>query len=281
MDIILHTIWTISRSIILIALATYGGMAAIMYFRQSSFVYYPVHGISATPADIELSYDDIVFQAEDGVKLTGWYIPSVQPGKVLLFCHGNGGNISDRLDTIEIVHRLGLSMFIFDYRGYGKSENKPDEKGTYRDAEAAWRWLVNERGVSPDDIIIMGRSLGGAIAAWLAVKYPPKACIIESAFTSARDMGAEMYPWLPVRFVSRFRYTTIDYLKELICPVLIVHSPDDDIIPYHHGKRLFEAAHAPKEFLEIAGSHNDGFLVTGKRYTDGLGRFISLYVGEK
>ncbi len=281
MDIILHTVWTISRSIILIALAVYGGMLAILYFRQSRLVYYPVSDISATPADIGLSYDDIVFQAEDGVRLTGWYIPSVKPGGVLLFCHGNGGNISDRLDTIEIVHRLGLNMFIFDYRGYGKSAGKPDEKGTYLDAEAAWRWIVNEKGVSPDDFIIMGRSLGGAIAAWLAVKHPPKACIIESAFTSARDMGAEMYPWLPVRFISRFRYATIDYLKELACPVLIVHSPDDDIIPYHHGKRLFEAAHAPKEFLETAGAHNDGFLVAEKRYTDGLGGFISLYTGEK
>lgn len=280
MDILIHHILTIVRSIIIFALVVYIGIAVLLFVLQSRLVYLPLRTITATPASLRLAYEDVTFEAGDGVKLSGWFVTAEQSRGVVLFCHGNAGNISHRLESIEIFHRLGLSVFIFDYRGYGESEGKPGENGTYLDAEASWRWLVENQGISPDSIIIFGRSLGGAIAAWLAKEHPPKALILESAFTSIRDMGADLYPWIPIRFISRFHYTTVVYLKEITSPVLVIHSPQDDIIPYSHGQRLFETANEPKEFFKISGSHNEGFLLTGKRYEKGLDSFISRYARE-
>jgi len=199
---------------------------------------------------------------------------------VILFCHGNAGNISHRLESIQVFHRLGLSTFIFDFRGYGQSEGRPTEQGTYLDAEAAWHYLVRERQMSPTEIIIFGRSLGGSIAAWLAQDHTPKALIIESTFTSVRDIAAELYPYLPVRWLCRFNYNAMDYLHQLNCPVLIVHSRDDEMISFSHGRRLFETANEPKEFLEIMGTHNEGFMTSAKRYEDGLDSFISKHAGK-
>ena len=168
-----------------------------------------------------------------------------------------------------------MDVFIFDYRGYGQSEGKPSESGTYRDAEAAWQYLVEERKVDPNRIIIFGRSLGGAVATWQARNHTPVALILESTFTSVPDIGAKYYPFLPVRLLSRFKYDTAEYLKGVNCPVLIVHSPDDEMMPFSHGQRLFEIAKEPKGFLEISGSHNEGFIISGKRYEEGLNAFIS------
>ena len=134
--------------------------------------------------------------------------------------------------------------------------------------------------MSPNEIVIFGRSLGGSIAAWLAKDIKPKALIVESSFTSVRDIGAELYPYLPVRLLSRFDYNTLDYLGQVKSPILIVHSQDDELIPFNHGRRLFEAANEPKEFLQITGTHNEGFVISGKYYEDGLGSFISKYVGK-
>ena len=275
MDIISHNIWSISRSIILIAAGVYLGITAFVFLFQARLVYFPSRDITATPGDIGLDFENAIFTAGDGIKLSGWFIPAGQSKGMVLFCHGNGGNISDRMETIGILNRLGLSTFIFDYRGYGESGGRPDEYGTYLDAEAAWNWLMEKRGVQPEMIVIMGRSLGGAVAAWLASKHSPSALIIESSFTSIRDMGAELHPWLPVKLLSRFDYCTVDYLKKITCPVLVIHSPEDDLVPFSHGRRLYEAAGEPKEFLEITGSHNEGFLITGKQYEEGLDDFIS------
>ena len=130
----------------------------------------------------------------------------------------------------------------------------------------------------PDKIIIFGRSLGGAVASWQARNHKPGALIIESTFTSVPDLGAKVYPFLPVKLISRFKYDTEGYLEGVNCPVLIVHSPDDEMMPYKHGQRLFEAANEPKEFLKISGSHNEGFIISGKLYEEGLDAFISKYL---
>ncbi|MFC1902025.1 alpha/beta hydrolase [Chloroflexota bacterium] len=212
---------------------------------------------------------------EDKVKLSGWFIPIEGASGVVLFCHGNAGNISHRLESIEIFHRLGLNVFIFDYRGYGRSEGKPSEIGTHRDVEAVWQYLVEERQVSPNRIVVFGRSLGGAVAAWLAHKYTPAILILESSFTSVPDIAGKLYPYLPVRLLSRFKYNTAEYLDEVDAPVLIVHSREDETMPFSHGKRLFERARGPKEFLEISGTHNEGFITSGKHYEEGLNAFIS------
>jgi len=194
---------------------------------------------------------------------------------VILFCHGNAGNISQRIDTFKIFSRLGFSTFIFDYRGFGNSIGVPTEKGTYLDADGAWNYLINTRNVKPEEIIIFGRSLGGAIAAYLAQKYQPRALVIESSFTSALDMAVSMYNWLPVKLLTRFKYNTLERLKDINCPVLIIHSPDDLTIPYNHSQTLFETANPPKKFLRIKGDHLEGFLKSKTVYMQGLRDFFT------
>jgi hypothetical protein len=263
---------------ILIPIGTvYLGLALMLVLFQSQFVYFPERTMIGTPQHVGLSYDAVSFEVADGMRLSGWFIPAEKSRGVILFCHGNGGNIYHRLDYLEIFHRLGLSTFIFDYRGYGQSEGKPTEKGTYQDGEAAWRYLVEKRQIAPTDIILFGESLGGAVVSWLAQHYTPRALILQSTFTSVPDIGAKVYPYLPVRLLSRFNYNTLEYIQRVHSPVLIIHSPEDEIIPFYHGRRLFEAAREPKEFLEITGDHNEGFLISGNRYEDGLNRFISKY----
>jgi len=252
--------------------------SVFLYFYQSRLIYAPSRNVSKTPEAIGLGYRDVTLVTGDGIRLSGWFVPAERTRAAVLFCHGNAGNISDRLDTIAVLNRLGLSALVFDYRGYGASGGEPSENGTYLDAEAAWRWLVENTGIDPGEIVIMGRSLGGAVALRLAVKHPPKALIVESSFTSIHDMGSELYPWLPVKLLARYNYPAIEYIERIKCPVLVVHSPEDDVIPYEFGRRLFEAAEEPKEFLEISGNHNEGFLTSGEKYVEGIDRFISKYV---
>ena len=278
MEFLAHNIWSVVRSIIFLVLAVYTGMTIFLYFFQSRMIYYPYSTIEMTPRDRGLTYEEVFFEARDGVKLCGWFIPAQQARGTMLICHGNAGNISNRLETIKLFNRLGLSIFIFDYRGYGKSEGKTDEPGTYADAEAALMWIAEKQTLSHRDIVLFGRSLGGAVAGWLAREYMPKALILESVFTSIPDMGANLYPWLPVRLLAKFRYRTIDYIREVKSPVLIIHSPKDELVPFSQGIQLFEAAHEPREFLEITGNHNEGFLLSGTLYSAGLDAFISRYV---
>lgn len=264
-------LWGVLR----IALSVYVILIVLAVLFQSHFIFFPDRHVEATPAKIGLTYEEVVFPTADGAILSGWFIPAENPKGVLLFCHGNAGNISHRLDSLMLFHHLGLSSFIFDYRGYGRSQGKITEKGTYADAEAAWNYLVRVKDTSPAEIIVFGRSLGGAVASMLARHHRPKCLIVESAFTSIPDIAARIYPFLPVRIITRFTYPTIENITDVRCPVLIIHSRDDEIIPFDHGERLFEAAREPKEFLEIRGSHNEGFLVSGQRYRKGLESFIS------
>jgi len=258
-----------------VVLGTYAGLCLILFGCQSSMVYYPNRNISSTPEQLGLSYESIAFATADGKELHGWFIPAANAKAVVIFCHGNAGNISHRLDSIGIFHDLGLSTFIFDYRGYGNSRGRPSEKGTYRDVEAAWRYLTETRQVRPDTIVVFGRSLGAAVAAWMARTQTPKALILESAFFSFCDVAAHHYPYVPVRLLARFDYDTAGHVRRVKCPVLIVHSPNDEIIPFSHGKRLFEVAKEPKQFLEIIGGHNEGFIISGRRYRNGLARFLA------
>jgi fermentation-respiration switch protein FrsA (DUF1100 family) len=255
----------------------YGLLVAFVYLRQAKMLYFPTRQIEASPADIGLPFDEITLRTPDGLKLSAWYIPAENAKGFLIFCHGNAGNISHRLDSIRIFHQLGLNVLIFDYRGYGRSEGEPTEKGTYLDAEAAYDFLVNTQGAAPSRIIIFGRSLGSAVAAELAVRRSAGALIIESGFTSVPDLGKKLFPHMPVRLISRFHYATIEKVGRQGLPKLFIHSPDDEIIPYAQGRKLFEVAAGPKEFLAIRGGHNEGFLISGDIYRSGLRRFISEY----
>lgn len=266
---------------IVVILLVCAGFVALFGIFQSKLIYFPSPVVEATPRQIDLYYEDIYFESADGIRLSGWYIPAKEERGSILFCHGNAGNISHRLDSISIFHRLGMSVLIFDYRGYGRSEGKPCERGSYLDALAAWQFLVEKKHVPNEKIAIFGRSLGGAIAAWLAKEHTPGGLILESTFTSIVDIASDLYPYLPVKWLARFRYNALDYVSSVKCPVLIAHSRDDDIIPFEHAERLFKVAEEPKYFLEMKGSHNDGFIVSGRIYSDGLNSFLAKYFDRK
>jgi hypothetical protein len=259
----------------------YAMLVAFVYLRQAKMLYFPSTQIESTPASIGLSFDEITLRTADGLNISAWYIPAQQPKGFLIFCHGNAGNISHRLDSIRIFHDLNLSVLIFDYRGYGKSEGEPTEKGTYLDAEAAYDFLVKVKGVAPSGIVIFGRSLGSAVAAELAMRRRAGALIIESGFTSIPDLGEKFFPHMPVRLITRFHYATINKVGKLGLPKLFIHSPDDEIIPFTQGQLLFATASEPKEFLTLTGDHNGGFLLSGDRYIKGLEKFILKYFGSE
>jgi len=254
--------------------AIYVGLSAFLFFAQSRLIYSPTSEIVATPDQIGLSYKSVSFKAPDGIRLSGWFIPAESPGGVVIFCHGNAGNISHRLESIDIFHGLRLSTFIFDYRGYGASEGTPSEEGSYLDAKGAWNYLIEHEGLDPFDIILFGRSLGGAVASCLAREHTPKALIIESAFTSVSDLAGELYLFLPTKLLCRYKYDTLAAIREVHCPVLIVHSQEDRIVPFRHARKLFDAANDPKVFLEISGSHNEGFITSSSVYLNGLKSFL-------
>ncbi len=264
-------------SIVSVFAIGYAVLAAALFFYQPNLLYFPdmpTREIEATPGDIGLEFEALTLTTRDDEQLDAWFIPADPARAVVLFCHGNAGNISHRLESIRLFHELGLSVLIFDYRGYGQSTGKPTEKGTYRDADAAWDYLVEQRGISAEHIILFGRSLGASIAADLATRQSAAVVVLESAFTSVPDIAAKLYPWLPVRWLSRYQYDTRKKLASIHSPVLIVHSRDDEIISYSNGEQLFEAAREPKQFLPLRGGHNDGFLVSGKDYIRGLDTFI-------
>lgn len=262
------------------AVIVYIIFVGVLFVFQSRLIYFPERDLTADPSDIGLEFEAVTLAASDGVALSAWFIPSEESRGTVLFCHGNAGNISDRLDSLLIFNRLGLDVLIFDYRGYGESQGTPDEAGTYRDAEAAWRYLLETRGVDPSRIIVFGRSLGGAVAAWLAERHDPAMLILESSFVSLADIGGRVYPFLPIGLILRHRYETAAYLAGVSSPVLVVHSFDDETMPYDQGLRLFQAALDPKRLLEISGSHNQGFVTSDAVYRDGLEDFIAGYLGE-
>ena len=264
---------------VIIALAiAYLAASIFLYFNQENMLYFPdmpLRSLHATPSSIELDYETITLKTHDGIALDSWFVPAKNSKGTILFCHGNAGNISHRLHSIEQFHQLGLSVFIFDYRGYGNSEGSPSEQGTYIDAKTAWDHLTNEMNIPDNDIIIFGRSLGSAIATELATKTSPKTLIIESSFTSVPDIASHHYSLFPVRLLSRYTYPTEENIQKVSAPILVIHSPDDEIIPYELGKQNFDKAAQPKYFLEIKGGHNDGPIVTGKAYSDGILQFLS------
>jgi len=264
------------KIIIALALFYIAAMIAI-YFAQALFIYapnIPTRELSSTPADIGLAFEEVTLRTADNEKLHGWFIPAVstnnQLEKTVLFMHGNAGNISHRLETIRIYHQLGLNFFIFDYRGYGQSTGNTSEAGTYLDAAAAWDYLIGEQNLDAEQIIIAGRSLGGGIASELANNVTPAMLILESTFTSMPDASKKHYPFMPISIILKHRYETLNKLKNISCPIVIVHSRNDEVIPFSHAEINFERANQPKKFIELRGGHGNGFLLSKRDYVAGL-----------
>lgn len=268
-------------SLVLVVSALFLGLMLLLFVFQEKMVFFPGKRLSDTPEAAGLHYEDVYLVTDDDIKIHGWYVPHPDAQATLLFFHGNAGNLSHRLESISIFHDIGLAVFIIDYRGYGRSEGRPTERGTYRDAMAAWNYLVGERRLRPDEIIVFGRSLGGAVAAALAAKVTPAAVILESTFTSIKDLGKHHYPYLPVSWISRIHYPVDKYITSFKCPVLVIHSNQDEVVPARLGQRLFDSAPEPKMFLPVSGDHNNGFLLSRDVYVKGIQHFLQTYNEDK
>jgi fermentation-respiration switch protein FrsA (DUF1100 family) len=270
-------------NIVLIAFSIYLLLGLVLYLSQGRMVFlsgFPERALSATPADIGLEYEDAWMTTSDAERLHGWYVPAQQSRGAVLFFHGNAGNIAHRLDSIRIFHRLGLDTLIIDYRGYGQSGGSTTEAGTYLDAQAAWDYLANDRGIPVEKIVIFGRSLGGAVGAWLGTQVRPAGMIIESGFTSGAAMARRLYPIFPARLLTRLKYPVVDYAANQNCPVMVIHSVHDEIIPFAMGREVYEAVKGrQKQFLQIAGDHNNGFLLSYDKYVAGLDEFLQSVLG--
>jgi uncharacterized protein len=243
---------------------------------EHSQVFHPDRVLDATPSALGRPFEDLRFKATDGVELHGWFFPastnSHRTHLVLLVCHGNAGNISHRLDTCAALLATGVNVFVFDYRGYGRSQGRPSEEGTYHDAQAAYQWLRHKH-FTGTNIIAFGESLGGGVAAELAARETLGGLVLQSTFTSIPDMGAELFPWLPLRWLSTIRYDTHSKLPRLHVPVLVMHSSADELVRFHHGKANFAAANEPKLFWELRGDHNDP-LLDAQHFIAGLEKFL-------
>ena len=256
---------------------SYAWVFAVAGFFQGKAIYRPTRTVRQTPRYIGLDYEEIELIARDGVRITGWYVPARQGHKTLIFCHGNAGNVGHRLYKIAIFHGLGQNCLIFDYRGYGKSQGKPSEKGTYLDAKAAYDWLRNIKGAEVQDIVAYGESLGGSIAANLAATSECGGLILDSAFTSFLALAKRLVPYMPGVLMSEYKYDTDRAVERVSCPVLVIHSRDDEIVPLDFGKELFMRAGEPRRYVEIRGSHNDGFIVSEATYKRELRDWFEQY----
>jgi fermentation-respiration switch protein FrsA (DUF1100 family) len=220
-------------------------------------IYYPQRKMDAAPRQLGRPFEDVFIPVGNGERANAWYFPG--PGsssQVVIVCHGNAGNISHRLDLGAMLLEAGARVLLLDYRGYGQSDGKPGEENTYRDAQAAYHWLL-AKGIAATNIIAYGESLGGGVASELVVREALGGLILQSTFTSMTDLGAEVFPWLPVKLISTIKYNTRAKLPKLHVPVLILHSRRDDLIAFHHAEDNFAAANEPKFLHELNGGHNE------------------------
>lgn len=265
--------WTVG-----IAFAIYIAIIAYLLSSQNSMLFFPDYEgreLVYSPADVGLAYSDVEFSTEDGTRIHAWFVPHDNSRATLIYCHGNAGNIGRRLGALQRWHDLGVSVLIFDYPGFGQSEGSPTEQGTYASARAAWEYLTEDKQIPAHNIVLYGRSLGGGVVAQLASEVDAKGLIIESSFTSVPDMADDIYWWIPVQQLMTVRYETKNKIDSVDYPILIVHSPDDEVVPLSHGQELFEIANEPKQFLHTKGGHNGGPTLSEPEYSLGLDRFLT------
>lgn len=251
-------------------------LSGFLGFIENFFLYHPRQSLDYSPALYKIPFEEVRFRAADGTKLHGWYIPPAEPeGPVLLWAHGNAGNISHRAENAAMIRsETGAGMFLFDYRGYGKSAGRPNEEGLYADGRAAYAWL-KER-VPPGRIFLFGRSLGAAVTVKLAAEgADARGLILESPFLSLLEMAQNIFPFLPVRWIVSQKFDNQALLPRIKMPIFILHGDADGIVPFAQGKRLFEIAPAPKRFFRIEGAgHNDTYLTGGRLYWDAWRSFL-------
>lgn len=257
-------------------------LVMLRWFEHSQ-VYHPDRAFDTTGAELKRPFENVEFRASDGVRLHGWFFPadadSPRAAWAVLVCHGNGGNLSHRLDLCGALLETGVAVFLFDYRGYGRSEGRPGEEGTYRDAQAAHAWL-RQKGFPGEHIVAFGESLGGGVVSELALREPLGGIVLQSTFTSIPDIGAEVYPWLPVRWINTIKYDTRAKLPRITVPVLVMHSREDTLARFSHAEANFAAASEPKLLWELAGDHNES-VADSARMTEGFEKFLRLVEAQQ
>lgn len=266
---------------LVLASIAYVSVCVLFGLFQRRLIYYPSRAAyEATPAERGLPFEDLTLTTHDGVDIAAWYMPHSQAKGTVLFLHGNAGNMAGRIDDAQILHRMGVNVLMIDYRGFGRSKGRPDEQGTYEDAETGWRYLVETLGQSPDAIVIFGRSLGGAIAIELASRQTPAGLVVESTFTNIVDVGRRLFPLLPVRWIVSYKYDSIQKVPSITCPKLHFHGTDDSLITFENGRTLFDAAAEPKQFIETPGGHGEAGFTYSSEYSGQLRTFIESVLSE-
>ena len=259
--------------IFLALFAVYLLVCLAAYVLQRRLMFYPGPVPVSTPADVGLAFDDLRLATKDGESIHAWRVRAADPRGAVVLCHGNAGNIEGRLDPARAFVAMGFDVLLFDYRGYGGSSGTPSEEGLYLDAEAAHDALV-AAGFAPNRIVAYGESLGGAVAIELARRRPVGVLVVEDTFTSMADMASNVYPWLPVRWLLRDRFASIEKVSALTVPFLVIHSPADDLVPFTQGESLFNAAHGTKQLLKTTGGHNGGGFVLKAEWHEQVRAFL-------
>lgn len=270
------------KSFIIIAVLTYAFLLLFVKYTEKTSLFLPSPEITATPADVGLDYQDLYITTKDGVKLNAWFIETKEDAPTILYFHGNAGNLSLRVDIIKVFADMGCNVFIPDYRGYGKSQGSPSEKGLYTDAMSCYKFLVEEKNIPPSRIVIYGKSLGSGVASNLAYHVEAGALVIDSGMPSGVEMAKNMFPYAPrflLKHLLSVEFDSVSKIKNLKTPKLIIHSRDDEITPFRFGRQIFEEASEPKEFYETMGYHNDAFFQT-KGYMETLRNFMEKYLSQ-
>jgi hypothetical protein len=260
--------------ILLFIVVGFGLIFGYIKYLENHSIFFPEKVLSLTPSSLNLSFEDIYIRIKENIKINAWFIPFNNAKYTILFLHGNAGNISTRLDTIQLLGETGVNVFIIDYQGYGQSQGKPSEEAMYIDAKATYDYLVNNRNIKPKQIILYGESLGAAAAVNLASEVEIKAMILEGGFSRGRDMVKRLCPFLPA-FLFSNSFDSLSKIKKVKSPILFIHSPDDEMVPINLSKKLYNAALGLKDFAEITGSHNTAVFDSSKKFIDSITAFIN------
>ena len=263
-------------SFLIFLIVGYLFLLGLMYLFQRQLIFFPTSNHLITPEKAGLNAENVWISTSDGEKLHGWFFPVEQSDYIVVLNHGNAGNISNRIDIGKLLSEIGFSVLLYDYRGYGKSTGKPDEQGLYRDIESVVEYLKREKGYKEVEMIMYGRSLGGAVAAYAATKFQVAGLVIDSAFESLQAMVSELYPFVPSSLAA-YDFPTEKYLQQISgIPVMVMHSRNDEIIGFSHGERLYESSAQPKKFVELRGGHNDNFHKSADIHAREWREFLSL-----
>lgn len=261
-------------SILISIIAGYVLLLGVMYLFQNNLIFLPSSDLIVTPEKAGLQAEDIRIQTEDGERLHGWFFPHDESEYVVILSHGNAGNISGRIDIAKLLSEVGISVVLYDYRGYGQSSGKPDEEGFYRDVEAVVNYLKERKGYSERQMIMYGRSLGGAVASYAATRFEVSGLVLDSTFKNLKAMVGDLYPFVPSS-LAKYEFPTEKYLQQISAiPVMIMHSPNDSIVDISHGKHLYGIAKEPKRFVELRGGHNDNFHASADIYIQNWKEFL-------